>query len=262
MPFAVTLGLLGYCAVTANAESVKYQGEASISALQMADNELGDEYKELLRIIETKKAPIQSIDGTLNIAGRPGMGAVDSDVILIEFGDFQCPFCKRHLKNAAQKIYRNLVLSNKLRYVYMDFPVEIGHPFAKKAAIAARCAEEQGKYWEMRNALFNNQKALQEIFLAEHAKNAGIDAEKFNACIESGRYAAAIAEDQIVGRSLGIKGTPTFYIGLNRGDEVRIIRKIQGVHPYEVFEKEILQAKKISLSRTSEPINNISRSGN
>jgi protein-disulfide isomerase len=259
----MAMALFGYCAATANADSVMLQEQAATPTQQAAHDELGDEYKKLLRIIESKKAPIQTIDGTLNIAGRPGMGPVDSDVILIEFGDFQCPFCKRHLKDAAQEIYRNLVLTDKLRYVYLDYPAEIKHPFAKKAAIAARCAEEQGKYWEMRNTLFNNQKALQEIFLVEHAKNAGMNEAKFSDCFQSGRYASSIKEDQVVGRSLGIKGTPTFFIGINRGDEVRIIRKIQGVQPYEDFEREILKTKEIALSeQREESINKMNLSSN
>lgn len=257
----VMISMLGFQAATLNADSGVNLKEESNFSKQMVVDDLGAEYKKLLRIVESKKRPVQAIDGILDVAGRPGMGPVDSDVILVEFGDFQCPFCKRHLKDTARKIYRNLVLTDQLRYVYLDFPVEITHPFAKKAAIAARCAEEQGKYWEMRNVLFTNQKALQEIFLVEHAKNAGMNEVEFNNCFHSGRYASSIEQDQIIGRSLGIKGTPTFFLGINSGDEVRVIKKIQGVQPYEVFEKEILKAKEIALSeRREESINKINLS--
>ncbi len=211
-----------------------------------AANDMDAEYEKLLRIIENKKAPVQSIDGALDIAGRPGVGPKDSDVILVEFGDFQCSYCKRHLLGAAQQIHEKLILTNQLRYVFLDFPMGKKHPLAAQAAVAARCAEEQGKYWKMRNTLYNNQKALHELFLAEHAKRSGLDEVAFSKCLHSGRYDAAIQQDQIVGRSLGIKGTPTFFLGINNGDEINLVRKIQGAQPYEVFEREILHALNIA----------------
>ncbi|MFK7847795.1 MAG: DsbA family protein [Rhodothermales bacterium] len=237
---------------TAYADQGMSQERVLASTQAEITDDLGEEYKKLIRIVESKKAAVQTIDGSLNIADRPGMGPKDSEVILVEFGDFQCPFCKRHLKGTAQEIHQRLILKNQLRYVFLDYPMEAKHPFAIKAAIAARCAEEQGRYWEMRNALFNNQKALHEFFLVEHAKNAGMDDVEFNNCLQSGRYITAIRQDQIVGKSLGIKGTPTFFIGINKGDKIQMLRKIQGAQSYEVFEKEILQAIELAKSYRGE----------
>jgi len=220
--------------------------ELASSKQSGATSDMDAEYAKLMRIIEKKRAPVQSIDGALDIAGRPGMGPKSSNVILVEFGDFQCPYCRRHLLGAAQQIYKKMVVTNQLRYVFLDFPMGEKHPLAAKAAVAARCAEEQGKYWEMRNTLYNNQKALHELFLAEHAKRAGLDEVVFSKCLNSGRYDAAIQQDQIVGRSLGIKGTPTFFLGINNGDEIRLVRKIQGSRPYEVFEREIYRVLEIA----------------
>ena len=228
------------------------EGQAS-SIQSDAANSMDAEYEKLLRIIEKQRAPVQSIDGALDIADRPGIGPKDSDVILVEFGDFQCPYCRRHLSGAAQQIHEKLVLTNQLRYVFLDFPIGEKHPLAAQAAVAARCAEEQGKYWEMRNTLYNNQKALHELFLAEHAKRAGLDEVAFSNCLDSGRYDAAIQQDLIVGRSLGIKGTPTFFLGINNGDEINLVRKIQGAQPYEVFEREILRALDISKKQHETP---------
>lgn len=225
-----------------------------------AANDLGAEYEKLLRIIEQKRAAVQSIDGALDIAGRPGVGPKDSDVILVEFGDFQCPYCKRHLMGAAQQIHEKFILTNQLRYVFLDFPMEAKHPLAAKAAAAARCAEEQGEYWKMRNILYTNQKALHELFLVEHAKSAGLDEVAFDKCLQSGKYNAAIQQDQVVGRSLGIKGTPTFFLGINNGDEINLIRKIQGARPYEVFERVILHALGIAKKQHETP-DRISQSG-
>ncbi|MEN8251213.1 MAG: thioredoxin domain-containing protein [Bacteroidota bacterium] len=240
-----------YCLLTCITYAVYADTEMNLevqtSSIQSdAARGMDDEYEKLLRIIEKKRAPVQSLDGALNIKGRPGMGPKDSDVILVEFGDFQCAYCRRHLLGAAQQIHEKLVLTNQLRYVFLDFPLGERHPLAAKAAVAARCAEEQEKYWEMRNTLYNNQKALHELFLVEHAKGTGMDEVAFSRCLHSGRYEAAIQQDQVVGRSLGIKGTPTFFLGINNGDEIKLVRKIQGVQPYELFEREILYAVDIA----------------
>ena len=89
-------------------------------------------------------------------------------------------FCKRHHLGAAQQIHEKLALTGQLRYVFLDFPMEAKHPLAAKAASAARCAEEQGRNWEMRSTKYTNQKALNEIFLVEHAKTAGLNDGEFS----------------------------------------------------------------------------------
>ncbi len=213
---------------------------------QVVRDSLGVEYEKLLRIVQEKRKPVQIIDGSLDIAGRPGIGPKDAEVVLVEFGDFQCAYCRRHLQDAAQKIHEKLVSTQRLRYVFLDFPIESKHPMAAKVAVAARCAEEQGAYWKMRNILFNNQKTLHEVYLVEHAKAAGMEVSMFIACLKSGRHDTAILQDQIVGRSLEIRGTPTFFLGINNGNDITLVRKIVGSQPYEVFERAIFQASEIA----------------
>ncbi len=215
---------------------------------------LGAEYQKLLQMVKANRKPVQTIDGALGIAGRPGIGPKDAEVVLVEFGDFQCPFCRRHLLGAAQQIREQMVAANRVRYVFLDFPIEAKHPLAAQAAAAARCAEEQGKYWEMRNTLYTNQKALHEPFLVEHAKSAGLDEAAFTGCLESRRHGIAIREDKAIGKALGITGTPTFFLGINLGDEITLVRKIQGTQPYEVFKREILQAGVIAQQQMQERI--------
>ena len=218
---------------------------SAASAAESSDD-LGAEYKKLLEMVTEKRKPVQTIDGSLGIADRPGIGPKNAGVILVEFGDFQCPYCRRHLLGPAQQIHEKLVTTGRLRYVFLDFPMEAKHPLARQAAVAAHCAEEQGKYWEMRNTLYSNQKALHEVFLTEHATTAGLDEAAFTTCLNSGDHDAAIREDKTVGESLGIRGTPTFFLGINQGDAITLIRRIQGAQPYEVFEREILLADEIA----------------
>ncbi len=232
--------------VTALADPQEETAGSGPNHVQETGNALDAEYQKLLQVVKANRKPVQTIDGALGIAGRPGIGPKDADVILVEFGDFQCPYCRRHLVGTAQQIREKLVVTNRLRYVFLDFPMEAKHPLAARAAAAARCAEEQGKYWAMRNTLYTNQKALHELFLVEHAKGAGLDEAAFAGCLESGRHDAAIRQDQVVGKSLGIKGTPTFFLGINHGDKITLVRKIQGAQPYEVFEREILRADEIA----------------
>ncbi len=202
------------------------------------------EYLRLMQIVKEKRKAVHAVRGSLSIVDRPGIGPRNADVVLIEFGDFQCPYCRRHMLDTAQEIFKILVSDNRLRYVFLDFPMETKHPLAFKAAVAAHCAEEQDKYWEMRNILYKSQKAIHEEFLLGHAKTAGLDEAAFSNCIDSERHNAAIQQDQLAGKSLGVKGTPAFYIGINNGKEVRLVRRIEGAQPYEVFEREILRAQK------------------
>ncbi|MES9957670.1 MAG: DsbA family protein [Sedimenticola sp.] len=239
--------LAASCLLFSVAEAVsaspKAEGQEKNAEASSADQNgaLGDEYQKLLEMVKSKRAPVQEVSGDLDIAGRPGIGPKDAAVILVEFGDFECPYCRRHLTGAAQEIREKLVSSGRLRYVFLDYPIESKHPLAAKAAAAARCAEEQGKYWEMRNTLYTNQKALHAAFLESHAESAGLDKGLFSNCLSSGRYDAAIRQDQVVGSSLGIKGTPTFFLGVNHGDRISIEKKIMGAQPFTVFEREILQ---------------------
>lgn len=235
-PMGHIIILLSLCAIFAGNVMSDVSSDDNLMAKA---KKLGPEYEKLLMMVKEKRAPIQTIDGELNIAQHPGVGPKDASVILIEFGDFQCPFCRRHLLGTAQELYENLVLTNQIRYVFFDYPMEAKHPLAAKAAAAARCAEEQAKYWEMRNTLYTSQKALHEGFLSKHAKMSGLNEAEFTSCLESDRYESAVMQDKAIGMSLGVKGTPTFFIGINKGDEVMLVRKIQGLQSYDVFEQEI-----------------------
>jgi len=242
---APILGLAVGCSYTVYADHPVETDRGDSTVVAEYQNGLDAEYEKLMRLVEAARKPVQVIDGALDIAGRPGIGPKNAEVVLVEFSDFQCAFCRRHLLGAAQQIREKIVSANRVRYVFLDFPIEVRHPLAAQAAVAARCAEEQTKYWEMRNSLYTNQKALHKTFLIEHAKSAGLDDVAFTNCMQSGRHDAAIRQDKAVGKSLGVKGTPTFFLGINHGDEISLVRKIQGVQPYEVFEREILRAAEI-----------------
>jgi protein-disulfide isomerase len=130
------------------------------------------------------------------------------------------------------------VKTGKMRYVLRDFPLEEAHPLAEKAAEAAHCAGEQGKYWEMHERLFSNQSALESKELSRHAASVGLDVAKFDECLDSGRFAARIKADRKEGAKLNIRGTPTFFFGYTDESDparVRAVKVLSGTQPFDAF---------------------------
>lgn len=168
-------------------------------------------------------------------------GSETAELTIVEFSDYQCPFCARHFRETLPQIERHYIKTGKVKYVFRNFPIEPIHPLAFKAAEAANCAGEQGKYWEMHDRLFANQKALSPPDLSRHAKVVGLDMSRFQPCLDSGSEAAKIRADIQDGIALGVKSTPTFLLahtGRNH-PEGGGIRGLRGAVPYETFKKAI-----------------------
>jgi len=139
----------------------------------------------------------------------PVLGNKDAPVTIVEFSDFQCPFC-----GAAEPAVAQIMSTykGKVRLVYMHFPLTSIHPYAEKAAEAAECAYDQGKFWELHGKMFANQNALGVDQLKGYAKDIGLDTAKFNTCLDSNQKQAQVNSDQQKGSSYGVGGTPTFFI--------------------------------------------------
>jgi protein-disulfide isomerase len=156
-------------------------------------------------------------------ADDPSVGATSAPVTIVEFSDFQCPFCQRvepTLKQVREKY------GDKVRLVWKDFPLTQIHPQAFKAGEAAHCAGEQGKYWEYHDRLFANQQALQPNDLKKHAADLGLDAAAFGTCLDSSKYGERVRDGVAEGSRLGVNSTPTIYING---------RMLSGAQPYETF---------------------------
>jgi protein-disulfide isomerase len=153
----------------------------------------------------------------------PSLGPASAPVTLVEFSDFQCPFCQRvspTLKQVKQ------TYGDKVRVVWKDFPLTQIHPQAFKAGEAAHCASDQGKFWEYHDRLFANQQALQVNDLKKHAADLGLDAAAFDACLDSSKYGERVRDGVAEGSRLGVNSTPTIYING---------RVLSGAQPYETF---------------------------
>jgi protein-disulfide isomerase len=158
-------------------------------------------------------------------------GSANAAVTIIEFSDYECPFCTRFYEETLPLIEQNYIDTGKVKFVYRDYPLGF-HPNAQKAAEAAECAGEQGKYWEMHDKLFDGG-ALDTTSLKQYAEDIGLDTASFNDCLDSGEMASEVQQDFSDGQSYGVSGTPSFFI-----NGVLIV----GAQPYDAFEQAIEQA--------------------
>jgi protein-disulfide isomerase len=170
-------------------------------------------------LLEPKRVVVDS-------SGHPALGSKDAPVTIVEFTDFQCPFCK-----ATEATLKQLhdKYGDKIRVVHMDFPLPF-HSHALDAAKAARCANEQGKFWPFHDALFADQSKLAPTDLKATAKTLGMNSTKFNTCFDSAKYDSQIKADQAVGEKVGVDGTPAFFIDG---------RPLTGAQPAPKFEELI-----------------------
>ncbi len=210
-----------------------------IKALKEGQTAIQKELQEIKTLLRSRQAPPDEPQNVvLDIDGAPIKGDKDAKVTIVEFSDYQCPFCGRHVRDTIPQIKAEYIKTGKVKYVFSDFPLDF-HQNAFKAAEAARCAREQGKYWEMHDRLFGNQQALGD--LTPHAEAVGLNMSKFQKCMDSGKYAEAVRKDIEEGQKAGVSGTPTFFIGLTdpKDSEVKAVKKIVGAQPYANFKSAI-----------------------
>jgi protein-disulfide isomerase len=167
------------------------------------------------------------------------MGRNDAPVTLIEFSDYQCPFCKRFFESTLPGLKTQYIDTGKLQYVFRDFPLDQIHPEARKAAEAAHCAGDQGKYWEMHDVLFRNQERLQVEQLKALARGLELAGEAFDSCLEQGKYQTEVQRDYDDGLKAGVRGTPAFFIGKTEADGTIQGRLISGAQPLSEFRREV-----------------------
>ena len=141
--------------------------------------------------------------------GFPAKGPANAPVTIVEFSDFECPYCSRVLPSLKQVVD---TYGDKVRLVFRQFPLNSIHPRAQKAAEASLCAADQHKFWEMHDAMFEEQKNLGVDQLKEKAVRLGLDAETFNGCLDGDKYAAQVATDVQEGAAAGVTGTPAMFV--------------------------------------------------
>ena len=161
--------------------------------------------------------PSPTPDTNFDIAQRPVLGKADAPVTVVEFTDYQCPFCEQYFKQTYPQLLKDYVDTGKVKYIVKNFPLTQIHPNALPAAEAAECAGAQGKYWEMHDKLFGSQSEWSGQSNAmdtfkKYAADLSLDKDKFNTCLDTGQFQSEIDADQKEGIAAGVTGTPAFFI--------------------------------------------------
>lgn len=216
---------------------------AEIQGLKEGQAQIRQELQEIKALLRSARGAPPSIpsDLVLTVKGDPFKGIPTAPLTLIEFSDYQCPFCARHVRETLPQIERDYIATGKVKYVFHDFPITSIHKQAFKAAEAANCAGEQGKYWEMHDRLFAHQKALDGKGITAYAQAVGLELTSFQRCLESGSQAVEIREDMAEGRKAGVTGTPAFFIGHTDSETgaVKVLKVLIGAKPYDLFRETI-----------------------
>lgn len=156
-------------------------------------------------------------------------GNKSAKVKLVEYSDFQCPYCERHYPTLKQILAE---YGDKVSVEYKHFPLNF-HPMAQPAAEASECASAQGKFWEYHDKIFENQQALSQPSLTQWAQELGLNMTKFNACVQAGTYRAKVQAQAAEGSKLGVEGTPATFVNG---------QLVSGALPFEAF-KQIIDAE-------------------
>ena len=160
----------------------------------------------------------------------PVLGDKNAPLTIVEFSDFQCPFCKRARDDAIAQIEEQYIKTGKVKLVYRDFPLTSIHPMAQKSAEAAECADDQGKFWEYHNKIFEKQDSLSIANLKQWASELGLNTNEFNKCLDSGKHEDEVNKDASDAVAAGGQGTPFFIVGN---------QPLSGAQPFSAFQAAI-----------------------
>ncbi len=205
-------------------------------------NEIDNNQSNLQKSISNSQQSGSKIIRNISLDDDPLKGNPDAPITIVEFSDFQCPFCWRFYTQTLPLIEQNYMSTGKVNFVYRDFPITSIHPNAVSAALAGECADDQGKFWEMHNMIFENQKTWQDLeilqsinLFKQYANEIGLNTDEFDLCVDSGKYLDEINNDLTDGRNYGVTGTPGFFVG----NEKIGFTKLIGAQPFSSFQSMI-----------------------
>jgi protein-disulfide isomerase len=216
-------------------EELKRQIEALSQSMGVMQKDL----QEIKALLQNKVRVTQPQNVVMDIGNHPVRGLNTAKLTLVELSDYECPYCGRYARETVPQIDKEYIQSGKVKYVVMDLPLESMHKNAFKAAEAAGCADEQGKFWEMYNRLFANQQTLDQWKV--HAEAVGLDVSKFDECLNSGRKAEHVRSDMVAAQKAGITGTPAFFLAYTdaKSTTIKTVARLVGAQPYVAFKAAI-----------------------
>jgi protein-disulfide isomerase len=223
-----------------DAEALRKEIEA-LKAQQAEMQKSLEEVREFLKAATGGRFGAPSlVNSTFDLSGAPTNGQSSAPVTIVEISDYHCPFCRRHVQQTQPQLYSNYVNPGKVRHVFIHYPIAQLHPDASKSHEAASCAAEQGKFWDLHTKLFETPLKTAEQLTAV-AQGVGIDPTAFRACLDSGKYAKAVAASVERIQKLNINGTPMFLVGRtpSGSQPMTVSRVIEGALPYDAFKAVI-----------------------
>ena len=196
-----------------------------------------------LKLLQNQLPTKQVIEPVrISIDNDPIIGNPDAPITIVEFSDFQCPFCARFHTQTLPLILEEYIEQGKVKLVFRDFPIQSIHPNALPAAVAAECANDQNKFREMHDMLFEKQTDWNKLetvdalsMFSQYASGMQLDEELFDSCLTSGKHISEIKKDLDDGRDYGVSGTPGFFVG---NDQIGFV-ELKGAQPFESFKKII-----------------------
>jgi len=209
---------------------------------QQADDIL-NELRQIRQLLEkqTPAAPQQPgeqiVKAKVSIEGAYALGSKDAPLTMVEFTDFQCPYCQRFHVSTFAELKKAYIDTGKLRFVSRDLPLDF-HPNAMQAAEAGRCAGEQGQFWAMRDRMNANPDKLDIVSLVSWAQDLKLNVTGFRACVDSQKYRNAIQSDIQMAQRIGANGTPSFVVGKSTADGVDG-ELVVGAMPYQLFDQKL-----------------------
>lgn len=248
---ALTLIVLFVAAPSARAQQKKAKTTAAkqetdaamLETLKAMQKEL-QEIKVILAARPTQQQTPNARAGaqqavSLDLSNRPFRGDKNAPLTIVEITDYQCPFCARYARETLPQIVKDYVDTGKVKYYVLDLPLESIHPKAFKAAAAVRCANDQGKYWEMHDQLFASQKTLDQW--DAHAAALGLNQAQFGSCMSSGKFDQDVRKDINQAAVAGVSGTPGFYFGVAdaKSSKVKTTKFVNGAQPYAALKPQI-----------------------
>jgi protein-disulfide isomerase len=216
---------------------------SSTAAHEEIEQQILNELRQIHALLEKQQhAPEQSAAApapqraTVSISGQ-SIGSKNAPVTLVEFTDYQCPFCKQFQTTVFDRLKKDYIDTGNVRFISRDLPLDF-HSNAMSAAVAAQCAGEQARFWQMRDALTSHSDNLAPEAINKYAGEIGLNLDRFHTCIGNDAYAAAIRQNIAEANAAGISGTPSFVIGKSSGGSVEG-EVVVGASSYESLKKDL-----------------------
>jgi protein-disulfide isomerase len=240
---------------SSSVESREWVDEELLSRMQAIQKQNADIIDRLGQLekkvsdldIEVKAPPAN--EKPRQVVGQPAVvkfdpkkakGAEEAAIAIVEYTDYQCPFCKRHSSQVLPQIMSEMVDSGKVRYEVADYPLSF-HSAAKDAAISANCSGYQGKYWQMHDRLFEGQAKLGDAYYLEAAQQIGLDVDTFRKCVSNPSERKKVESSIEYANSIGVTGTPKFFVGRIDGEKIVDVKTISGAQGYQAFERAVAE---------------------